>query len=297
MYTFPDENAILGVSIDQLLKDGVFDTEDGSLPVQTIEVEDTLSSERNEIRLTINEPAMNQASSTLVQRDIFDEDQEIETGGDEIINPPQSNCCKAHQKVLNKIDYVQKKLSKEMSVLRQETRSNRQLLLRVLNLLSPTEVQAEDVRDDQMEEPAQLQIDMAELDRFNAKYKEIFPISSSDSIVDFNKSLKDDQPFADYLFAKLSQIKGADEIKTVRKILKELCSVPCLKDFTWLGTKKMKCFQDLHLIIEMISKLLKDKYPECDAINIIAKVVKQRTKSAKEAAVAKNDAVGVCSMS
>lgn len=95
--------------------------------------------------------------------------------------------------------------------------------------------------------------------------------------------MKSDKKFAGQLFEKLNRVKGDDETKTARKILKQLCDFRCLKDFTWQGTKKMKSFQDLHLIVEMMVTVLKAKYPTCDGMNIVMKVVQQRTKSAKEA--------------
>lgn len=177
-----------------------------------------------------------------------------------------------------------------MSVVRQETAFNRQLLLQVLELLGQAKALPEDKRDDQIDdidgELAQLDVDMAEADDFNEKFNSIFPIESWEFIFEFNNSMKDDLNFAKKLYKKLHAIKGEDETKTVRKILKVLCGVGCLKDFTWQGTKKMKSFMDLHMIIELISSLLKAKYPSCEAMDIITKVVKQRTKSAKEAWVA-----------
>ncbi len=38
---------------------------------------------------------------------------------------------------------------------------------------------------------------------------------------------------------RLYQGRKVNEVKTVRKILKKLCGVHCLKDFTWPSTKKM----------------------------------------------------------
>lgn len=143
-------------------------------------------------------------------------------------------------------------------MLRQETSVNQKLLQQVLDILGQSKHQNEENQDEQTAEgQVELaQLDLAEIDSFNEKYKAIFPIKVCDFIIDFNKSMKDDKKFADNLFVKLSQIKCEDETKTARKILKELCHFRCLKDFTWLGTKKMKCFQDLHLIVELITKLL-----------------------------------------
>ncbi len=264
--------------------------------LQSIELPDTLFAEGslrdlcNEKFITIEVPTVNKTNCQQTQSNIDDDDEDMATTGD-TANQQSSctqNCCKLHQKVMNKIDYLQKKWFKELSLLRQEGNANRELLLRVLNLLSPTERQAEDIVMDQTEEScgegvARPILDMAELDKFNERYKETFPISSSEFIIEFNKSLKDDEDFAANLYDKLSLITAEDETKTARKIFKEICDFRCMKDFTWHGTKKMKSFQELHLIIEMISKLLKEKFKDCAAYDIIMKVVKQRTKSAKEA--------------
>lgn len=198
-------------------------------------------------------------------------------------NGAQGSCCKGHQKVMNKLDYVNKKISKEVSLLRQETAGNRKLLVQVLSLLQPGQNEANHEQTGENQDE-QAQLNVAEIDCFNEKYKATFPIKDCDFIIDFNKSMKDDQQFVNGLFSKLSKIKGDDEAKTARKILKELCHFRCLKDFTWEGTKKgMKSFQNLHLIVELITKLLTEKYPGCEALEILKKVVQQRTKSAKEA--------------
>lgn len=39
----------------------------------------------------------------------------------------------------------------------------------------------------------------------------------------------------------------------------------------------------MHLVIKLVTDLLTEKYANCNAVEIVAKVVKQRTKSAKEA--------------
>lgn len=160
------------------------------------------------------------------------------------------------------MDYVNKKISKDVSLLRQETAANRKLLVQVLNLLQPEKNEAHHEQTGENEDE-QAQLNVAEIDCFNAKYKATFPIEDCDFIIDFNKSMKDDQQFVNGLFSKLSKINGGNETKTARKILKELCHFRCLKDFTWEGTKKgMKSFQNLHLIVELITKLLTEKYPK-----------------------------------
>lgn len=113
----------------------------------------------------------------------------------------------------------------------------------------------------------------------------MFPIKECEILIDFNVSMRSDQKFVDNLLSKFKKIKGSDESKTARKLLKELCDFRCLKDFTWQGTKKMKSFQDLHVVVELLTKVIKENYPESEAIDVLAKVVKQRTKSAKDAFV------------
>ncbi|XP_037050024.1 uncharacterized protein LOC119084233 [Bradysia coprophila] len=286
--TLDGDSDILG-EFSQVMDDGSLELRS---PVQAAQIsQGTVFGEGNAPRvsddLQIIGTAINESEDAL-DDDRYN-DQQIDTIDQQQARCSSSgSCCKSHQKVLNKIDYLQKKWCKEMSVLRQESSSNRQLLLQVISLLRPTEGQTDKTVNGQIDESgcavdAEPILDMAELSEFNALYKKTFPIKSSEFIVDFNASLKDDKKFAENLFKKLLQIKGDDETKTVRKILKELVDVRCLKDFTWLGTKKMKSFQDLHLIIAMISKVLGEKYPNCVAIDVIMKVVKQRTKSAKEA--------------
>lgn len=289
MFALVDEHDIL--DFNQVMTEGIFESVNGN-SVQPLQ--DALLTEAN-VPNTYSGKLMtlvNNDTDTPAQRETLHyEDQQLETGDDTVDQQQEScgqSCCKLYQKVLNKIDYVQKKWSKEFGLLRHESRLNQQLLLRVLKAVETNEGQFGDIQNEQIdasceEDVAEPLLDMAELDRLNARYKATFPITSSELIIDFNKSLKDDEEFAKYLFAKLSSIKGSDEMKTARKIFKELCDYRCMKDFTWLGTKRMKCFQELHLIIEMVSKLLNKGYPQCDAYDIIMKVVKQRTKSAKEA--------------
>lgn len=193
------------------------------------------------------------------------------------INEQQNNtgcCCKTIQKLLNKVNYVHKTVSKELSVVRREVGQNRKLLLQLLNSKEASEEHIEEnpnVTEAIQDGPAQLNV--VEIDQFNEKYKTTFPIKDCEILIDFNLSMRSDQKFVDNLLSKFKQIKGSDESKTARKLLKELCDFRCLKDFTWQGTKKMKSFQDLHVVVELLTKVIKENYPESDAMDVLAKVV------------------------
>lgn len=288
LYTLDGSNNILPIDIGALMDESLFSPQNQNSTERSIQ--STLTSQEglvdpsNEMFVTINLPIVDQSpegSSEMNYQVSASENNDLQNSC-----APGKSCCKCHQKILNKIDYVQKKHSKELALVRQETSEMRKLLEQVLK--SRSQRQSIEVSEGNGDEGDDIQgdpvhVDMAEIDEFNEKYKATFPINDCSFMIHFNKSLKLDQKFADSLFKKLDQIRGVDETKTARKILKELCDFRCLKDFTWLGTKKMKSFQDLHLILEMMTKLLTEKYPECNAMSVITKVVQQRTKSAKEA--------------
>lgn len=284
----------LPIDIGPLMSESMFAPESENLPSLSIQqTEEAFADQSNEVFVTLNVPIINEAAEKLSEERIgLNEDSEMTATDDnndsQHFHDQNTGCCKGHQKVLNKMDYAQKKILKELGLLRQETNSNRKLMLQLLQTRRPFNDETESNRDEMDIEtvPAEVQVDavdMVELDEFTEKCKAIFPIKECDFIIDFNKSLKLDQKFAEMLYEKLDHIKGDDEIKTARKMLKFLCDFRCLKDFTWMGTKKMKSFQELHLIVGMITKILKGKYPACDAMDILTKVVQQRTKSAKEA--------------
>lgn len=256
-----------------------------NIPVQPIVNGSDMFDSPSELFLTIlpateNDPGYQQtdAQPRCAENDMMNDN------GDSVISC--LNCCKGHQRVLNKIDYVHKKFSKDLSLLREETSSIRKLLMQLLDQQRQGQQNETVINEgDGQAEPVSIEpvkVDVVEVDNFNEKFKSTFPIEDADSLVDFNKSMRDDQNFMDKLFSKLAQLKAEDEIKTARKILKALCSGTCLKEFTWQGTKRMKSFENLHLIVELLTKLVKEKYPGCDALEIVTKVVKQRTKSAKE---------------
>lgn len=256
--------------------------------VQSIGNENGTFGSPSELFLTILPASQNDTGNrqTDVHSRCDENDMTTTDDGDNFIDCSQVNCCKGHQRVLNKIDYVHKKFSKELSLLREETTSIRKMLLQLLDhqwqgQQNETAINEDDgVAEQDSIEP--VKVDVAEIDDFNEKFTSTFPIEDADTLIEFNKSMRGDQKFMNNLFARLAQMKGEDEIKTTRKILKALCSGTCLKDFTWQGTKRMKSFANLHLIVELLKNLLKEKYPGCDALDIVTKVVKQRTKSAKE---------------
>ncbi|XP_037032230.1 uncharacterized protein LOC119071484 [Bradysia coprophila] len=307
LFTLDQSNNILSIDMDQLAEESLFGS--GNQTSHSVQqptsysqtIQPTFSSPPNRQTFAslgnfaepLNETFM-AINEVLNEEDMNEErisemDGQVSATETDLQNcAPNTDCCKGHQKILNKIDYVQKKLSKELGQLRQETNGNRKLLLQLLKRNEDDgNGQPEDVQD----EPVHL--DMAEIDEFNEKFKSVFPIKDSEYLIHFNKSLKMDQKFADNLLQKLEQMKGDDETKTARKILKALCHFECLKDFTWLGTRKMKSFQDLHLIVDMMTKLIEGKYPQCDAMSILTKVVQQRTKSAKEAWSKQNESLSV----
>lgn len=167
-------DGVPAIDIGPLLNENIFLTNSENL---TIAPTGNIADCSNEMFVTMNVPVCNEEVEESV-----DNDEHGTSENNESQNVTQTNsCCKCHQKVLNKIDYVQKKLFKEMSSIRQEAASNRKLLLQILQTQQPSNVEFEANRTDAMEDDAQTEIDMIEFDQFVEKCKEIFPIKDADS--------------------------------------------------------------------------------------------------------------------
>lgn len=115
-----------------------------------------------EMFLTIQVPSVNEACNDSLDLNFeMDQPTEITTNNN---NKQQNNaacCCKTIQKVLNKINYVHKTVSKELSVVRQEVGQNRKLLLQLLNTKEASEEHTEEnpnVTEAIQDEPAQLNV-------------------------------------------------------------------------------------------------------------------------------------------
>ncbi|KAJ6639405.1 hypothetical protein Bhyg_12149 [Pseudolycoriella hygida] len=107
-----------------------------------------------------------------------------------------------------------------------------------------------------------------EIDEFNAKFKRVFPVSTSDALFYFNET--DDEKFKPFVAFKLEKLKGCDETKTARKLLKSLCHADCMSHIR--GS----------FVVNMIVGIIEKKFPKCDATEVLKGVVQQRTKSASE---------------
>lgn len=195
--------------------------------------------------------------------DPFEIDQatDIATNNNTQNDNPQNNaacCCKLIQKVLNKVSYVHKTVSKDVSALRHEVAQNRKLLLKLVSTECVSETNTEEnANDSEVIEGEPPQLNVAEIEQFNEKYKAMFPFKDCPALIDFNASMRSDQKFVDDLYSKFKQIKGLDEVKTARKLLKELCDFRCLKDFTWFGTKIIRNVMHLMLLRKSLNSARK----------------------------------------
>lgn len=183
--------------------------------------------------------------------------------------------CKCYQKLSNKMEWLHKKISSEFNSIRAEIMTNRQI---ILDLMTPRQNQPVVIQDEVKENELDLTDD--EVDAFNAAFKSVFPVSTSDALFEFNETC--DEKFKKFVVFKLEKLHGDDETKTVRKMLKSLCDVQCMSQHTWFGTKKKASFSKLQSIVDMIVGVMETKYPKCDANELLKGVVQQRTKSAAE---------------
>lgn len=186
--------------------------------------------------------------------------------------------CKCYQKLCNKMEWLHKKIFNEFNSIRGEILTNRQMFLDYTSRQQQGGEQPVVVQDEEKENMLDLTDD--EVDTFNATFKRDFPVSSSDALVEFNET--DDEKFKKFVLLKLEKLQGDDDTKTVRKILKSLCDVHCMSQYTWFGTKKKKSFSKLQSVVDMIVGIMETKYPKCDANELLKVVVQQRTKSAAE---------------
>lgn len=139
-YSQVADNVLCTVNLDSefqapLIKEAIFS--DGNLHNLSDHVTDgNLSNILNEF-VSVQIPTPNIIESRDIPDD--DDDQQMQQVGETLDQNSRctNGCCKSYQKVLNKIDYHQKKWCKEFGLLHQESNANRQLLLRVLNILSP----------------------------------------------------------------------------------------------------------------------------------------------------------------
>lgn len=184
--------------------------------------------------------------------------------------------CKCSQKIMNKIDYFQKKVLKQLGLYRQETaKSIHELSERVDVLLNSDHIQ---------EKIADATITLS--DEFEDQFKEMFPVKNNTMLVEVNDKIKNERDFKKRLLSKLNQKTEENEIKATRKILKTLCNGSCLSGFTWtggsIGTMKKLSFLSLEPVIDVITQVVKDQFPQCEPYGILKRVVQQRTKSANE---------------
>lgn len=181
------------------------------------------------------------------------------------------NCC---QKVLNKMDYFQKKVLKEVGRYRQETmQAIRQFSDRYDVLLKSEEFQSIVPE----EELAKQRLD----EEFETQFTEDFPVKTSLLIIATDTKIKSDREYKKRFIAKLKRKeKEPNEIKSVRKL--SLCAASCLSEFTLLGTPKKGNFSALESLIGVLAQIVEKQFPKCDAYKIIKEVVQQRTKSAAD---------------
>lgn len=171
MFTMDQSNKLLPVNYHEIMDTSMYDLE-GISTQPHIQSGQMLTSEEpsNEMFLTIQVPT-NQSTNGLAeanfeidqQMEMSVTDQQMEMSVNEKQNScSQSSCCKGYQKILNKIDYFQKKNSKDIGLLRQELSSNSKLLVQLLNSLQQsedhTEVNGNVANEHIQDEPAQLNI-------------------------------------------------------------------------------------------------------------------------------------------
>lgn len=183
------------------------------------------------------------------------------------------NCC---QKILNKMDYFQKKMMNEVGRYRQETmQAIRHFTDRYDVLLKSEEFQSIVPEEDLVKQALD--------EEFELQFTNDFPAKTNVVIIEADKKIKSDRGFRKRFIAKLKRKeKDANETKAVRQFLKLLCAKSCLSEFTWLGTQKKKNFSALESLIDVIALIVEEWFPKCDAYKIIKEVVQQRTKSAAE---------------
>lgn len=186
------------------------------------------------------------------------------------------NCC---QKLLNKMDYMQKKFLKEVGRYRQETlQAIRQFSDKYEVLLKSQEFNTPEV--------ANQAASQAKNDEFEVQFKNLFPVLSKLALIEINETIRTERDFKRRLTSKLKCIakeKKENETKVTRLLLKSICSSICLSDFTWLGTEKKGSFSELEALIEVMTSVVEFYFPGCDAFKTVKQVVQQRTKSAAEA--------------
>lgn len=196
---------------------------------------------------------------------------------DQQTNSSTNDKCKCLQKLMNKIDYFQKKVLKQVGFYRQETaKSIRELTDRVDVLLN-----SHNIQDDVADAP------ITSSDEFEVQFKAMFPIAVNKMLVEASNKVKNERDFKKRLLLMLNQKTEENETKATRKILKSLCSASCLSGFTWTGTPattKKLSFSSLEPLIDVITQVIEDQFPKCNAYGILKHVVQQRTKSANESA-------------
>lgn len=192
--------------------------------------------------------------------------------------------CKCQSKVQNKLDYIQKKVFKELSSIREEVLRNRKILEEVLRF-----VRVESDGTSPIQDNGHTANTASEewMNLLNETYKRDFPVVTADELINLSDKLKNDDKLGDFLFSKFEKIQANDAAKTVRKILKLLCDFNCLSEFSWLGTKVKKSFSKLEPIVDLIINVTERKFENLDGKEVLKAVIQQRTKSASEAVAKK----------
>lgn len=249
----------------------------------SVEVTDTLTTERIESSDSLNLACIN--------HDISNEDIDQEVTGDiaegvvfEFIdqrnkNGSQNKCnCSCCQKLINKVDYMQKKLLKELGRYRQEVMQViRQFSDKYDSLLKSQEIDLPDLSTQAA--------NRAQMEEFEAKFKSLFPAANKLALKGINETICTEHDFKRLLTFKLKCIvkeERTNEIILTRLILRLIGSSGCWSEFTWTGTDKKANFSELEALIQVITTVVECQFPTADAFKTLKSCVQQRTKSAAE---------------
>ncbi len=188
------------------------------------------------------------------------------------------NNCNCSQKLMNKMDYMQKTFLKEIRNYRQETtQAIRHFSDRYDVLLKSQEFQSPAL--------AQQADSQAQDDEFEVDFKDSFPRATNDLLIETNNTIRTDRDYKLRLVSKLERIisnENATEDKIIRQLLKAIGTSLCFSEFTWFGTEKKANFSELEALIGVMTTIVERQFPKCDGYKAVKRVVQQRTKSAAE---------------
>lgn len=223
--------------------------------------------------LDSNKDIAREESDLEVAEDVFEfVDQRNKNGSKHKCN---CGCC---QKLINKVDYMQKKFFKELGRYRQEVMQ----AIRHFNDKCDSMLKSQEFDSSDLSTQA---ANRAKMEEFEVQFKSRFPAANKLVLIGINETICTDRDFRRLLTFKLKCIakeEKTDETKLTRLILKLVGSSGCWSEFTWTGTDKKANFSELEALIQVITTVVECQFPTVDAFKILKSCVQQRAKSAAE---------------